>query len=107
MEHSISPTLPVRTPRGTFRLLGGPWLVPRHRPRPDIVLLHGRPLGRPLGGLGRPLGRPGCLRPGVGLSGRVQGGLGAGPGLGGGGLQVVLVMAGVGEVLLSTADIEI
>ena len=104
MEHSISPTLPVRTPRGTFRLLGGPWLVPRHRPRPDIVLLHGRPLGRPLGGLGRPLGRPGWL-PGVGLSGRVQAGLGAGPGLRGGGLQVVLVMAGEGEGLLRTTGI--
>ena len=104
MEHSISPTLPVRTPRGTFGLLGGPWLVPRHRPRPDIVLLHGRPLGRPLGGLGRPLGRPRWL-PGVGLSGRVQAGLGAGPGLGGGGLQVVLVMAGEGEGLLRTAGI--
>ena len=104
MEHSISPTLPVRTPRGTFGLLGGPGLVPRHRPRPDIVLLHGRPLGRPLGGLGRPLGRPRWL-PGVGLSGRVQAGLGAGPGLGGGGLQVVLVMAGEGEGLLRTAGI--
>ena len=104
MEHSISPTLPVRTPRGTFGLLGGPWLVPRHRPRPDIVLLHGRPLGRPLGGLGRPLGRPRWL-PGVRLSGRVQAGLGAGPGLGGGGLQVVLVMAGEGEGLLRTAGI--
>ena len=41
------------------------------------------------------------------MSGRVQGGLGAGPGLGGGGLQVVLVMAWVGKGLLSTADIEI
>ena len=78
--------------------------MPRHRPRPDIVLLHGRPLGRPLGGLGRPLGRPRWL-PGVGLSGRVQAGLGAGPGLGGGGLQVVIVMAGEGEGLLRTAGI--